>query len=256
MKFWILVLFPFLSLAQVIPSTLQKKVQEANSLHDPLIIAEQFYGLPYASHALSKENPEKFVVDFGGFDCVTFVENVWSLYRSKGIDSVFLQELEQIRYVRRPISYETRNHYLSSTFSQMEDRGLFKQVIPPAFRVLAVKKVEFLSHYLAPKSLLITIPTIQLMEKNLAPITYVPSSHYSPITSYLKSGDIIAFVSKRKDLDYQHVGFLREIKGIFYLVHASQDRKRVCQSVESISVYLKNHPNMIGFNVFRPEYEQ
>ena len=256
MKFWILLLLPFLSLAQVIPSALIKKVQEANRLHDPLSIAKQFYGLPYVSHALSKENPEKFVVDFGGFDCVTFVENVWSLYRSKGIDSVFLQELEQIRYVRRPISYETRNHYLSATFFQMEDRGLFKQVIPPAFRVLAVKKVEFLSHYLAPKNLLITITTIQLMEKNLAPIIYVPSSHYSQITSYLKSGDIIAFVSKRKDLDYQHVGFVREIKGNFYLVHASQDRKQVCQSVESISVYLKNHPNMIGFNVFRPEYEQ
>jgi hypothetical protein len=94
------------------------------------------------------------------------------------------------------------------------------------------------------------------MEKNLAPIIYVPSSHYSQITSYLKTGDIIGFVSKRKDLDYQHVGFVREIKGNFYLVHASQDRKQVCQSVESISVYLKNHPNMIGFNVFRPEYEQ
>ena len=64
MKIWIFLLIPFLSLAQVIPSTLQKKVQEANSLHDPLFIAEQFYGLPYASHALSKENPEKFVVDF------------------------------------------------------------------------------------------------------------------------------------------------------------------------------------------------
>lgn len=256
MKIWILLLLPFLSLAQVIPSALQKEVQEAYRLHDPLSLAKEFYGLPYVSHALSKENPEKFVVDFSGFDCVTFVENVWSLYRSKGIDSVFLQELEQIRYVRKPISYETRNHYLSATFFQMEDRGLFKQVIPPAYRVLAVKKVEFLSHYLAPKNLLITIPTIQLMEKNLAPITYVPSSHYSQITSYLKTGDIIAFVSKRKDLDYQHVGFVREIKGNFYLVHASQDRKQVCQSVESISVYLKNHPNMIGFNVFRPEYEQ
>lgn len=256
MKFWILLLFPLLSLAQIIPSALIREVQEANRLHDPLSIAKQFYGLPYASHALSKENPEKFVVDFGGFDCVTFVENVWSLYRSKGVDSLFLTELEQIRYSQKPISFETRNHYLSATFAQMEDRGLFKQVIPSVYRVLVVKKVEFLSHYLAPKFLQITIPAIQTMENNLAPIMYVPSPQYSRITTYLKTGDIIAFVSKRKDLDYQHVGFAREIKGNFYLVHASQDRKRMCQSVESISVYLKNHPNMIGFNVFRPDYEQ
>jgi hypothetical protein len=52
------------------------------------------------------------------------------------------------------------------------------------------------------------------------------------------------------------VGFVREMGGQFYLVHASQDRRKVCQSVESISVYLKNHPNMLGFNVFRPEYER
>ena len=254
MKIWILVLFPFLSLAQVIPSALNKKVQEANRLHDPLSIAKQFYGLPYVSHALSKENPEKFVVDFDGFDCVTFVENVWSLYRSKGIDSVFLQELEQIRYVRKPISYETRNHYLSAALTQMEDKGLFKQVIPAHFRVLAVKKVDFLSRYLAPKNLLISLPSIQATEQSLLPVSYVPSTKFSQIKSYLISGDLIAFVSKRKDLDYQHVGFVRESKGQFYLVHASQDRKQVCQSVESISVYLKNHPSMIGFNVFRPEY--
>lgn len=254
MKVWVFLLFPFITLAQVIPTTLLPRIQAARENHDPLLIAERFYGLPYASHALSKENPEKFVVDFSGFDCVTFVENVWSLFRSKGIDSIFLRELEQIRYARKPISYENRNHYLSASFLQMEDRGLFKQVIPPSFRVLAVKKVEFLSRFLSPKKMMIVLPAIQKMENDLVPMTYVPSASFSQVTSFLQSGDIIAFVSKRKDLDYQHVGFIRQQKGQFYLVHASQDRRKVCQSVESISVYLKNHPSMIGFNVFRPEY--
>lgn len=254
MKVWVFLLFPLIAFSQVIPSAVLPRIQAAREKHDPLLIAEHFYSLPYASHALSKENPEKFVVDFSGFDCVTFVENVWSLYRSKGIDSTFLRELEQIRYARKPISYENRNHYLSTTFLQMEDKGLFKQVIPPSFRILAVKKVDFLSQFLAPKKWMIVLPAIQKMENDLGPLTYIPSASFFQVSSYLQSGDVIAFVSKRKDLDYQHVGLIRQQKGQYYLVHASQDRRKVCQSVESISVYLKNHPSMIGFNVFRPEY--
>ena len=254
MKIVFFLLLSFIGFSQVIPGPIKDKIKEARLQKDPLLIANQFTGLPYSSHALSKENPEKFVVDFSGFDCVTFVENVWSLYRSKGIDSTFLRELERIRYARKPISFENRNHYLSATFLQMEDKGLFKQVIPPAFRLLAVKKVEFLSQFLAPKKGMIELTAIQLMENSLGPITYVPSASFSQVSSYLQSGDVIAFVSKRKDLDYQHVGFIRQQKGQYYLVHASQDRRKVCQSVESISVYLKNHPSMIGFNVFRPDY--
>ncbi len=254
MKIWVFLLFPFIAFSQVIPSVVLPRIQAAREKQNPLLIAEQFYGLPYASHTLSKENPEKFVVDFSGFDCVTFVENVWSLYRSKGNDSTFLRELEQIRYARKPISFENRNHYLSATFLQMEEKGLFKQVIPSSFSVLAVKKVDFLSQFLAPQKWMIVLPAIQKMENDLGPLTYIPSASFFQVSSYLQSGDVIAFVSKRKDLDYQHIGFIRQQKGQYYLVHASQDRRKVCQSVESISVYLKNHPSMIGFNVFRPEY--
>ena len=255
MKIIFFLLFSFAGFSQVIPGPLKDKIKEARLQKDPLLIATQFTGLPYASHALSKENPEKFVVDFSGFDCVTFIENIWSLYRSKGVDSLFLQELTQIRYRKTPISFENRNHYLSATLNQMEDKGLFKQVIPTSYLKLAVKKVEFLSHYLAPKKYVIVVDSIKAAEASLGPITYVPSAQFAAVSSFVRTGDLIAFVSKRKDLDYQHVGFVREMGGQFYLVHASQDRRKVCQSVESISVYLKNHPSMIGFNVFRPEYE-
>jgi hypothetical protein len=255
MKIIFFLLFSFIAFSQVIPGLLKDKIKEARLQKDPLLIAKHFSGLPYTSHALSKENPEKLVVDFSGFDCVTFVENSWSLYRSKGIDSLFLHELTRIRYRKTPISFENRNHYLSSTLDQMEDKGLFKQVIPSKYLKLADKKVEFLSHYLAPKKYMIVVDSIKAAEADLGPMTYVPSNQFSTISSFIRTGDLIAFVSKRKDLDYQHVGFVREMGGQFYLVHASQDRRKVCQSVESISVYLKNHPSMIGFNVFRPEYE-
>jgi len=255
MKIVFFLLFSFIGFSQVIPGLLREKIKEARLQNDPLLLAKHFTGLPYASHALSKENPEKFVVDFAGFDSVTFVENIWSLYRSKGIDSLFLQELTRIRYRKMPISYENRNHYLSATLDQMESKGLFNQVIPSKYLKLADKKVEFLSQYLAPKKYVIVVDSIKAAEAELGPLTYVPSEQFSTIRSFIQSGDLIAFVSKRKDLDYQHVGFVSEIGGQFYLVHASQDRRKVCQSVESISVYLKSHPNMIGFNVFRPEYE-
>jgi hypothetical protein len=255
MKIFFFLLFSFIGFSQVIPRLLRDKIKEARLQKDPLLIAKHFSGLPYASNALSRENPEKLVVDFSGFDCVTFVENSWSLYRSKGIDSIFLQELTQIRYRKTPISFENRNHYLSATLTQMEDKGLFKQVIPSKYLKLADKKVEFLSHYLAPKKYMIVVDSIKATEASLGPITYVPSTQFAAVSSFVRTGDLIAFVSKRKDLDYQHVGFVREMGGQFYLVHASQDRRKVCQSVESISVYLKNHPSMIGFNVFRPEYE-
>jgi len=231
MKIVFLLLFSFIGFSQVIPGPLKDKIKEARLQKDPLLIANQFTGLPYASHALSKENPEKFVVDFSGFDCVTFVENIWSLYRSKGVDSLFLQELTQIRYRKTPISFENRNHYLSATLDQLEDKGLFKQVIPSTYLKLAVKKVEFLSHYLAPKKYVIVVDSIKATEASIGPITYVPSAQFASVNSFVRTGDLIAFVSKRKDLDYQHVGFVRKMGGQFYLVHASQDRRKVCQSV-------------------------
>ncbi len=54
MKVWVFFLFPFISFSQVIPSAVLPRIQAAREKRNPLLIAEQFYGLPYTSDALSK----------------------------------------------------------------------------------------------------------------------------------------------------------------------------------------------------------
>jgi hypothetical protein len=85
-------------------------------------------------------------------------------------------------------------------------------------------------------------------------ISYIDRKNIDQFLPALKSGDIVAFLSNRSDLDFKHVGFISIQHGKTYLLHASQEKKVICTSEQDVAYYLKNHPNMIGIQVFRPNY--
>lgn len=239
-----------------IPLDLQSRIALAEKNRNHVILAEYFLGKPYVANALSSENPEKLYVSLEDFDCVTFIENVMSLYQSKGQDSLYKKNLIHWRYSQsKDIRFETRNHYFSSAMQQLIKDAWISPVHSPE-EIQIKKSFTFLSQFYQKKNKNISIPALELVENQLRfiPFTYVPTAQVSKLLSSLKEGDIVTFVSKRNDLDVQHTGFLTFRKSNWYLLHASQEARRVCVSDKNLLEYLKSHPSFLGIQVFRPNF--
>lgn len=239
---------------QGISTELKKQIEKANEKKDLIQLGQFFIGRPYSHMALSKANPEKVYYSFQDFDCVTFIENILALYLSKGIDSTFQRHLIDLRYFKsNDISYETRMHYLSSALEKWQKLGIVSQIHYSKEQVLQ-KNIHYLSSYLHDKNLPIDLAQIQKTEQAISKktISYIDPKNVGQFLSKLKSGDIIAFLSKRSDLDFKHVGFITIQRGKTYLLHASQEKKVICTSDQDLVSYLKNHPAMIGIQVYRP----
>lgn len=221
-----------------------------------MILAEYFLGKPYIAFALSPENPERVYISLEDFDCVTFIENVMSLYASKGQDSLYKKNLIYWRYSNpNDIRFETREHYFTSALRRMVTEKRLEQVHSPV-EVNSKKTFSFLSNFYRSKNKNISIPELQHMEQKLAgqSISYFPTAQVTGILPWLRDGDIITFVSRRNNLDVQHTGFLVQKKKNWYLLHASQEAKKVCISEKNLTDYLKSHPSFLGFQVFRPNF--
>jgi hypothetical protein len=95
---------------------------------------------------------------------------------------------------------------------------------------------------------------IQTTEQAISekPMSFIDRKQVAQFLPKLKSGDIVAFVSKRSDLDFKHVGFIMIQHGKAFLLHASQEKKVICISDQDVATYLLNHPQMIGIQVYRP----
>ena len=73
------------------------------------------------------------------------------------------------------------------------------------------------------------------------------------INDLIKNGDVIAFVSSRNDLDFQHVGFVHFKNNKKYILHASQEKKIVCISDVTIDQYIFKNKKITGFQIYRPK---
>jgi hypothetical protein len=83
-------------------------------------------------------------------------------------------------------------------------------------------------------------------------IYYFDSTKDLEINDLIKNGDVIAFVSSRNDLDFQHVGFVSIKNNKKYILHASQEKKVVCISDVTIDQYILKNKKIIGFQIYRP----
>ena len=108
-------------------TTLDSLLQNKNS--SIISIAKQFLGEPYKSHSLEVGDEENLVVDLTGFDCLTFVETVLSLYRANGDKDNYVNFLSELRYRNGVINgYTSRLHYFSEWIKQAEEDNLIENV--------------------------------------------------------------------------------------------------------------------------------
>ena len=254
----ILILWAWLSGYHLVAQTfkgispeLKLVIENSISSKKPMLIGQYFKGAPYLSNRLSKSNPEKVYYSFADFDCVTYVENILALYYSEGANAKFIENLIKIRY-NDSISYENRNHYLMKGLQKMVALHILSPINNHFNSKSIQKNVNYLSKHVISNN--INMARIINIEKSISQknIYYFDSTKDLKINDLIQNGDVIAFVSSRNDLDFQHVGFVHFKNNKKYILHASQEKKIVCISDVTIDQYILKNKKITGFQIYRP----
>lgn len=188
------------------------------------LLSKCFLNKEYDNHALPKANQNEILkVNLERFDCVTLVETITSMLLSKN-KKEFLINLKKIRYEKNIVSWKTRNHYFSKWISNNKKNNLLKNIALAKTKAFN-KKLNILKNYKTIKSTIKIITYKDLLAQNIK----------------IKDGDIIAFYSNKKNLDYFHTGFILKKKKLA-LLHSSKIKKIVV--IEDLSNFLsRNHCN-------------
>jgi len=177
-------------------------------------VSRALLGVRYRSNTLigGPARPEVFVVRDDAFDCVTFCETVLSAALARDLGE-FETVLRRIRYDGGRVQWDRRNHYFAEWCRHnVENHTLRRVAIDPS---TAIDKTVNYSNYGKRQISMVCVPRDALLaNKHL-----------------LASGDVIAFVSKRTNLDFYHTGLVAFDKrsGALLLRHASQSRGRVVE---------------------------
>lgn len=223
-----------------------------------LSVAEKLMGKPYAAKTLEVEGDERLVVDFTGFDCVTFVEYCIALKESNRKKQRFLDTLRNLRYRNGTINgYLSRLHYFTEWIKNAEEIGLIKDVTGElgglkyspevSFMTVHPQKYPKLGDNQAQLNSLIRIER----RINAYNLNYIPDSLVSEKASQILEGDIIAIVTSIKGLDFTHVGFAKKEGGRTKFLHTSSQFGEIMVTNKPLSEYLQAHKHMKGIVVLR-----
>lgn len=228
-------------------------------------IALRFVGTPYVAHTLEGDE-ELLTVNLDELDCTTFVETVMALSytagerRSTWYD--FLYNLRRLRYRGGEIDgYASRLHYISDWVIDNTHRGNFKEAtnLFPSVAYM-VRTIDFMSSHrdkypaLADDKEYERIRSVEIGYRSHR-FPYIKTADLSrkPTMAALRNGDIVALVTKMKDLDVTHMGIIIKKDGVPYLLHASSSNGKVELSNLPLADFMKKNPALIGIRVFRLE---
>ncbi len=197
-------------------------------------LSASLLGCRYEAHGLvgSAEVPEAFVAPLESFDCVTYVETVLALARSRDPEG-FARELRRVRYDGGEVAWEHRNHYMTEWARRNGRAGIVKGV---SAGPLALRKAKLLDAVpgLAPRP---------------ARFACVPKARFAALAPRLANGDVVLFTSTKANLDVFHCGFLVKDGGAWRLRHASRSAGRVVE--EDLFSFLRAN-RMAGLILVRP----
>jgi hypothetical protein len=201
-------------------------------------IGRELVGIPYAAGTLEVEGPERLVVNLRELDCVTFVENVYSLAvlvktgasarlaDRGGVEAEYERALRGLRYRNALIDgYPSRLHYFSEWIADGERKGLLTDVTRELGGVLDREPIDFMStHRDAYRQLSDdeVLTAVRATEEELSARGrwYVPEARIAEIADGIKDGDIIAATSTVPGLDVAHTGLALWVDGTLRLLHA------------------------------------
>jgi len=156
-------------------------------------ISQEFLGSTYHEDSLGggPALDEEFRIDLKVFDCVTFMEVVLALALTDTL-SDFIDTTRRIRYDEGQFDWFHRNHYMVDWTRNNERSGFVRNITAGP---LTVEKT-------------CTLNLIAGLAARTTSFKYFPSEELFTATNLIKNGDIILFVSTRKDLDVFHTGFV------------------------------------------------
>jgi hypothetical protein len=196
-------------------------------------VSREFIGLPYSSTLIgSAEQPEVFVASLDSFDCVTYIETVLAL-AGASTPTQFSELLRQLRYDRGRVEWKKRNHYMTQWIRNNRRNGAIRRIsnsVPGRVKARVLNVVPGLR----PSS---------------ARFVCIPKQAVKQLAPRLETGDVILFVSTRKNLDVFHCGLLIRNGERLRLRHASRSRGGVVE--QDLDEFLKSN-RMAGVIVARP----
>ncbi len=186
-------------------------------------LSGQFLGRSYKSNPLigSAETAEVFTASLDGFDCVTYVETVVALARASNVDN-FTECLRKIRYDRGQIQWERRNHYMTVWLRNNVRNGIVKPLSMSAISTVCRERILNL------------VPGLPVRRTR---VKCVPKSAVPRLEPCLQSGDLMLFVSTRKNLDVFHAGIIVRNGKKILMRHASRSQGLVVE--QELSEFLK-----------------
>jgi cell wall-associated NlpC family hydrolase len=199
------------------------------------VLSRHFLGHPYKANPLigSADTAEVFTAGFDGFDCVTYIETVVALASASDVDS-FTEWLRQIRYDQGRIQWERRNHYMTGWICNNVRKGIIRPVSIPSVPMVIRERV---------------LNVVPGLDSRRARVKCIPKPAVQRLEPNLQSGDVIFFVSTRKNLDMFHAGIIvRDGKRIL-MRHASRSQGLVVE--QELREFLKTN-RMAGVIVVRP----
>jgi len=197
------------------------------------LISARLLDYPYRIKLIgSKDSPEVFTAAMDGFDCVTFMETVLALALTHNTND-FSNVLQRLRYARGQVRWNSRNHYMVLWIRENTRSGWI-QHRPSLHGAVRRKRLLNVVHGFA---------------SHHATVACIPKGLLLRQTERIRTGDLVFFVSIRKNLDVFHCGILINNGNGLRLRHASLSRGHVLE--ESLADFLKAH-RMAGVIVKRP----
>ena len=200
-------------------------------------LSGQFLGRSYKPNPLigSAETAEVFTVSLDGFDCVTYIETIVALALASNVDD-FTEYLRRIRYEQGCVQWERRNHYMTAWIRNNMRNGIVRPLSIPAIPTVSRERM------------LNVVPGLPARRTR---VKCVPKPAVPRLEPHLQSGDLMLFVSTRKNLDVFHTGIIvRNGKKVF-MRHASRRQGSVVE--QELSEFLKAN-RMAGVITVRPQW--
>jgi len=197
-------------------------------------VSAQFLGCLYREGSLGggATLKEEFRIDLDVFDCVTLIEVVLALALADSVND-FIDKTRRIRYADGQIDWFHRNHYMIDWARNNELSGFLKNVTSGP---LSIEKT-------------CTLSLIEGLETRTAKFSYYPAEQMTAAADVMQDGDIILFVSTRRDLDVFHTGFVFERSGRIVLRHAT---RRAGQVVDQNLDEFVSQNQLSGIVLLRP----
>ena len=226
-----------------------------------LEIGNFFLGMPYVDGTLETKRDENLYVNLGGFDCVTFVENVvalvWHLKSREKSFEAFRKILLKIRYRQgRLQGYSSRLHYFSDWIYDNQKKGIIRDITAEIGGRPLRKAITFMTTHpglYSPLKDAVNLRRMKSVERSISKRSrfFIPKKALRRLEDKICDGDLIAVTTNTEGLDVQHVGLAARVKNRIHLLHSSSIEGEVVLSPKTLYGYLMRSRSRSGIMVAR-----